>query len=116
MTIQQLRFLAAVAQSSLNMTLAGAKLGATQPALSRQLKLLEEELGFDLFVRNGRAFSSITPTGERVLQHAQRLLIEMQRVKEISAESRDADNGILSIGTTHTQARYVLPEIIQRFR
>src|SRR3954469_16622998 len=103
MTLQQLRFLVAVAQSGLNITLAGAKLGATQPALSRQLKLLEEELGFDLFVRNGRAFSSVTPAGERVLQHAECLLIEMQRIKEISAESREANNGILSIGTTHTQ-------------
>jgi len=116
MTLQQLRFLVAVAQGGLNMTLAGAKLGATQPALSRQLKLLEEELGFDLFVRNGRAFSSITPAGERVLQHAHRLLVEMQRIKEISAESRDATSGILSIGTTHTQARYVLPAVIRRFR
>lgn len=64
MTLQQLRILVAVAQNDLNITAAGAKLGATQPALSRQLKLLEEELGFTLFVRNGRGFSSITALGE----------------------------------------------------
>ena len=116
MTLQQLRFLVAVAQSDLNITAAGAKLGATQPALSRQLKLLEEELGFTLFVRNGRAFSSITSLGERVLKHAYRLLREVQSIREVSAESRDAKSGVLSIGTTHTQARYVLPAVIQRFR
>jgi LysR family transcriptional regulator, cys regulon transcriptional activator len=116
MTLQQLRFLVAVAQSDLNITAAGAKLGATQPALSRQLKLLEEELGFTLFVRNGRAFSSVTTLGERVLKHAQRLLREVQSIREVSAESRDAKTGVLSIGTTHTQARYVLPAVIQRFR
>jgi LysR family transcriptional regulator, cys regulon transcriptional activator len=116
MTLQQLRFLVAVAQNNLNMTTAGAKLGATQPALSRQLKLLEEELGFALFVRNGRSFSGITAIGERVLKHAQTLLREVHGIKEVSAESRDAKSGVLSIGTTHTQARYVLPAIIQRFR
>jgi len=116
MTLQQLRFLVAVAQSNLNMTAAGAKLGATQPALSRQLKLLEEELGFDLFVRNGRSFAGVTAIGDRVLAHAQRLLREVQSIREVSAESRDARSGVLSIGTTHTQARYVLPAIIQQFR
>lgn len=116
MTLQQLRFLVAVAQNDLNITAAGAKLGATQPALSRQLKLLEEELGFTLFVRNGRAFSSITSLGERVLKHAYRLLREVQSIREVSAESRDAKSGVLSIGTTHTQARYVLPAVIQHFR
>jgi LysR family cys regulon transcriptional activator len=116
MTLQQLRFLVSVAQNNLNMTTAGAKLGATQPALSRQLKLLEEELGFALFVRNGRSFSSITSEGERVLKHAQKMLREVQCIRDVSAESRDAKSGVLSIGTTHTQARYVLPAIIQRFR
>jgi len=116
MTLQQLRFLVAVAQNDLNMTAAGARLGATQPALSRQLKLLEEELGFDLFVRNGRAFSNITSMGGRVLDHAQRLLREVQHIREVSVASRDARSGALSIGTTHTQARYVLPAVIQRFR
>lgn len=116
MTLQQLRFLVAVAQNDLNITAAGAKLGATQPALSRQLKLLEEELGFTLFVRNGRAFSSITALGERVLTHAQRLMREVHCIREISAQSRDASKGVLSIGTTHTQARYVLPAVIRRFR
>jgi len=116
MTLQQLRFLVAVVQSNLNITAAGARLGATQPALSRQLKLLEEELGFNLFVRNGRSFAGITAPGQRVLQHAQRMLREVQSIRDVSEESRNARQGVLSIGTTHTQGRYVLPAVIQNFR
>jgi LysR family cys regulon transcriptional activator len=72
MKIQQLRFLAAVAQNDLNLTAAAAKLCTTQPAVSKQLKLLEEELGFNIFVRKGRMFTKITPPGERVVEYALR--------------------------------------------
>jgi LysR family cys regulon transcriptional activator len=114
--IQQLRFLAAVAQNDLNITAAAAKLCTTQPAVSKQLKLLEDELGFNLFVRRGRALAKITPPGERVIRHTLKLLREAQNIKGISAEFEDEDRGTLSIGTTHTQARYVLPPVIQIFR
>jgi LysR family cys regulon transcriptional activator len=114
--IQQLRFLAAVAQNDLNITAAAAKLCTTQPAVSKQLKLLEEELGFNIFVRRGRTLTKITPPGERVIRHTLKLLREAQNIKGISAEFEDEDRGTLSIGTTHTQARYVLPPVIQIFR
>jgi LysR family transcriptional regulator, cys regulon transcriptional activator len=114
--IQQLRFLAAVAQNDLNITAAAAKLCTTQPAVSKQLKLLEDELGFNIFVRRGRTLTKITPPGERVIRHALKLLREAQNIKGISAEFEDEDRGSLSIGTTHTQARYVLPPVIQTFR
>jgi LysR family cys regulon transcriptional activator len=114
--IQQLRFLAAVAQNDLNITAAAAKLCTTQPAVSKQLKLLEEELGFNIFVRRGRTLTKITPPGERVIRHTLKLLREAQNIKGISAEFEDEDRGTLSIGTTHTQARYVLPAVIQTFR
>jgi LysR family transcriptional regulator, cys regulon transcriptional activator len=116
MKLQQLRFLVAVVQNELNLTTAAAKLGATQPAVSKQLKLFEEELGFSLFVRSGRAFTRLTPPGEKVLNYAIRLLQEANNIKGLSADLRDARQGVLSIGTTHTQARYVLPGVIQRFR
>ena len=116
MKIQQLRFLAAVAQNDLNITAAAAKLCTTQPAVSKQLKLLEDELGFNIFVRRGRTLAKITPPGERVIRHALKLLREAQNIKGISAEFEDEDRGSLSIGTTHTQARYVLPPVIQAFR
>jgi LysR family transcriptional regulator, cys regulon transcriptional activator len=114
--LQQLRFLAAVAQSDLNLTAAASKLGATQPAVSKQLKLLEDELGFDIFVRKGRALKRITRAGEKVVTHALRMLHEVQGIKEISNDVRDAEIGSLSIGTTHVQARYVLPRIVSAFR
>lgn len=114
--IQQLRFLAAVAQNDLNITAAAAKLCTTQPAVSKQLKLLEEELGFNIFVRRGRTLTKITPPGERVIRHTLKLLREVQNIKGISAEFEDEDRGTLAIGTTHTQARYVLPPVIRTFR
>jgi LysR family cys regulon transcriptional activator len=116
MKLQQLRFLAAVAQNDLNLTAAAAKLHTTQPAVSKQLKLLEEELGVSIFVRNGRAFTKITPAGERVVLYALRLLREAQNIKGVSQEFKDEGHGALSIGTTHTQARYVLPPVIREFR
>ncbi len=116
MKLQQLRFLAAVAQNDLNLTVAASWVGATQPAVSKQLKLLEDELGFDIFVRKGRSLARITKEGEKVVAHALRMLREVQGIKGISDDVRDAETGSVSIGTTHTQARYVLPEVIRRFR
>jgi LysR family transcriptional regulator, cys regulon transcriptional activator len=116
MKIQQLRFLAAVAQSDLNITAASAKVFATQPALSKQLRQLEDELGFNIFVRRGRTLEKVTPAGEQVIRHALKILREVQNIKGVSTELRGEERGSLAIGTTHTQARYVLPPIIQRFR
>jgi LysR family cys regulon transcriptional activator len=116
MKIQQLRFLAAVAQNDLNITAASAKVHATQPALSKQLKLLEDELGFSIFVRRGRTLEKVTPAGERVIEHALKILREVQNIKGVSTEYKGEARGSLSIGTTHTQARYVLPSVIKRFR
>jgi LysR family cys regulon transcriptional activator len=116
MKLQQLRFLATVAQSELNITTAAAKLYTTQPAVSKQLRQLEDELGFKIFVRRGRALSKVTPPGERVVECAVRVLREVQNIKGISTDFKDDSSGTLSIGTTHTQARYVLPSVIKVFR
>jgi LysR family cys regulon transcriptional activator len=116
MKFQQLRFLATVAQSELNITTAAAKLYTTQPAVSKQLRQLEDELGFKIFVRRGRALSKVTPPGERVVECAVRVLREVQNIKGISTDFKDDSSGTLSIGTTHTQARYVLPSVIKVFR
>jgi LysR family cys regulon transcriptional activator len=116
MKLQQLRYLAAIAQNDLNLTLAAARLGTTQPAVSKQLKLLEDELGFDIFERKGRSFTRMTKTGEEVVERALRMLREVQGIKGLSDDIKDGGKGSLSIGTTHTQARYVLPEVIASFR
>lgn len=108
MKLQQLRYLLAVAQTDLHVTAAAAKMHASQPAVSKQLKLLEDELGFKIFVRSGRTLVRFTPPGERVLACAVRLLREAQNIRAISEEYQDTDHGALSIGTTHTQARYAI--------
>jgi LysR family transcriptional regulator, cys regulon transcriptional activator len=116
MKLHQLRYLAAVAQSGLNITAAAQKLHTSQPGVSKQIKLLEDELGFQIFVREGRNLTRITPAGTQVIERALRILQEAQSIRDLSTELRDEGRGSLSIGTTHTQARYVLPDVIRVFR
>jgi LysR family cys regulon transcriptional activator len=116
MKLHQLRYLAAVAQSGLNITAAAHKLHTSQPGVSKQIKLLEDELGFQIFVREGRNLTRITPAGQQVIERALRILQEAQSIRDLSTELRDEGRGSLSIGTTHTQARYVLPDVIREFR
>ena len=116
MKLHQLRYLAAVAQSGLNITAAAHKLHTSQPGVSKQIKLLEDELGFQIFVREGRNLTRITPAGQQVIERALRILQEAQSIRDLSTELRDEGKGSLSIGTTHTQARYVLPDVIREFR
>jgi LysR family transcriptional regulator, cys regulon transcriptional activator len=116
MKLQQLRYLAAVAQNGLNITAAAERLHTSQPAVSKQLKLLEDELGFQVFIRDGRNLSRVTPAGQQVIDRALKILREVRNIKGISDDMREEDRGALSIGTTHTQARYVLPPVIQQFR
>jgi LysR family cys regulon transcriptional activator len=114
--LHQLRYLAAVAQSGLNITAAAQKLHTSQPGVSKQIKLLEDELGFQIFTREGRALTRITPAGQQVIERAVRILQETQSIKNLSKELGNEDRGSLSIGTTHTQARYVLPAVVGEFR
>jgi LysR family transcriptional regulator, cys regulon transcriptional activator len=116
MKLHQLRYLAAVAQSGLNITAAAQKLHTSQPGVSKQIKLLEDELGFQIFVREGRNLTRITPAGQQVIERALRILQEAASIRSLSTELRDEGKGSLSIGTTHTQARYVLPGVIREFR
>ncbi|MGB6449423.1 MAG: HTH-type transcriptional regulator CysB [Steroidobacteraceae bacterium] len=116
MKLHQLRYLAAVAQSGLNITAAAQKLHTSQPGVSKQIKLLEDELGFQIFTREGRNLTRITPAGQQVIERAVRILQETQAIRDLATELRDEGRGSLSIGTTHTQARYVLPGVISVFR
>ncbi len=112
MTLTQLRYLVAIADSGLNITLAAERVHATQPGLSKQLKQLEEELGFQLFVRKGRSLDTVAPAGQRVLAHARRILDEARSIRAYAANERGELEGRLVLVTTHTQARYVLPAAI----
>ncbi|MGH8285386.1 MAG: LysR family transcriptional regulator, partial [Steroidobacteraceae bacterium] len=116
MKLHQFRYLAAVAQTGLNITAAAQKLHTSQPGVSKQIKLLEDELGFQIFTREGRALTRITPAGQQVIERAMRILQETQSIKNLSKELGNEDRGSLAIGTTHTQARYVLPAVISEFR
>ncbi|MFT3905806.1 MAG: HTH-type transcriptional regulator CysB [Steroidobacteraceae bacterium] len=116
MKLHQLRYLVAVVESDLNITSAADRVHTSQPGISKQLRLMEEELGFRLFMRQGRALTQITPAGEQVFKRSQRILQEIRSIRRLSEDLRNENGGTLAIGTTHTQARYVLPPVIQNFR
>lgn len=112
MTLTQLRYLVAIADSGLNITQAAERVHATQPGLSKQLKQLEDELGFQLFTRKGRSLESVAPAGVRVIEHARKVLAEVANIRSYAANERGEYSGRLLLATTHTQARYVLPQAI----
>lgn len=116
MKLQQLRFLIAVVENDLNITAAAEALFTSQPGVSKQIRLLEDELGLQIFVRNGKRVEALTDAGRRVVEHAGRVLQETERIKSLADELRGADSGTLALATTQTQARYVLPEVIGEFR
>lgn len=116
MKLRQLHYIHEVAQRGLNVTAAADALFTSQPGVSKQIRLLEDELGVDIFQRNGKHLSEITPAGKRILEYTARLLAEAENIKNIAEEFHDTDKGDLTIATTHTQARYALPPVIQKFR
>ncbi|MDE2343714.1 MAG: HTH-type transcriptional regulator CysB [Betaproteobacteria bacterium] len=115
MKLQQLRYLVEVAQAGLNVSQAAENLHTSQPGVSKQIRLLEDELGVDIFVRNGKRVVSITEPGKEILAIAERVLLEAKNLREAGREFSSQHTGTLRIATTHTQARYVLPQIIARF-
>ncbi|CAM5304565.1 LysR substrate-binding domain-containing protein [Rhodanobacter lindaniclasticus] len=112
MTLTQLRHLIAIADSGLNITLAAERVHATQPGLSKQLRQLEDELGFQLFVRKGKSLDAVTHAGEQVIERARIILAEAGNIRAIAANLRNEAHGELRIATTHTQARFALPAAI----
>lgn len=116
MTLTQLRYLVAIADAELNITLAATRVHATQPGLSKQLKQLEDELGFLLFVRKGRSLESVTPAGEEVITRARAVLAEANNIRTYAANQRRESHGQLILTTTHTQARFVLPPAVARIK
>lgn len=116
MKLHQFRYLVAVVQQGLNVTAAANVLHTSQPGVSKQIKLLEDELGFQVFKREGRNITRLTAAGEKVVEHAVRVIEEVENIRRLSADFQNERCGSMSIATTHTQARYVLPDVIQRFR
>jgi LysR family transcriptional regulator, cys regulon transcriptional activator len=116
MKMHQLRYLLTIVQSGLNITAAARALHTSQPGISKQIRLLEEELGFQIFEREGRNITRVTTAGKAVVEHATRLMEEAENIRRLSADFLDENRGSMSIATTHTQARYVLPPVIKQFR
>ena len=116
MKMHQLRYLLTIVQSGLNITAAARALHTSQPGISKQIRLLEEELGFQIFEREGRNITRVTTAGKAVVEHATRLMEEAENIRRLSADFQDENRGSMSIATTHTQARYVLPPVIKQFR
>ncbi len=116
MKLQQLKYVLAIVDNGLNITAAAEKLFTSQPGVSKQLKLLEEELGLQLFARKGKSLGSITPAGEQVIERARNIMEEAENIRTLAASYFQEEEGTLSIATTHTQARYVLPDVVRQFR
>ncbi|MDO4430281.1 MAG: HTH-type transcriptional regulator CysB [Lonepinella koalarum] len=116
MKIQQLRYVVEIVNQNLNITEAANALYTSQPGVSKQLRLLEEELGLEIFERSGKHIKAITPAGKKIVAIARELLVKTQAIRSVANEYTQPDHGVLRIGTTHTQARYVLPAVIERFK
>ena len=116
MNFQQLRYITEVVRNQLSISAAAQVLHTSQPGISQQIRQLEEELGLPIFVRSGKRLTGITQPGQSVLECARRTLKELASMRNIGLEYRDERKGRLSIATTHTQARYTLPDIVRTFR
>ncbi len=115
MTLRQLRYIVAVARYGLNVSATAEHLFTSQPGVSKQIRLLEDELGVEIFERTGRQLTRVTPAGEAILSLASHVLRETENIEQLAEEFRDPQSGSLTIATTHTQARYALPPVIERF-
>ncbi|HEC18266.1 MAG TPA: CysB family HTH-type transcriptional regulator [Gammaproteobacteria bacterium] len=116
MKLHQLRCICEVVDHQLNVTEAAAAMYTSQPGVSKQIRLLESELGVPIFAREGKRLTAITEPGQEIVRAARRMLREAENIGRIGADYSDQTRGTLTLATTHTQARYVLPPVIQRFR
>ncbi len=115
MKLQQLRYIWEVAQHDLNVSMTAQSLYTSQPGISKQIRLLEDELGVEIFSRSGKHLTRITPAGKAILLIVGEILRKCETIKQVALEFTDEAKGQLSIATTHTQARYRLPPVINTF-
>jgi LysR family transcriptional regulator, cys regulon transcriptional activator len=116
MNLHQFRFVQEAARRNLNLTEVAKALHTSQPGVSKAIIELEEELGVDIFARHGKRLKRITEPGQHVLQSIELIMREVGNLKRIGEQYSAQDSGTLSIATTHTQARYVLPEKVAALR
>ena len=116
MNLQQFRYVAEVARRGLNVSEAAAALHTSQPGVSKQIRSFEEELGTQVFVRQGRRFTAVTDAGAEIIRALERILAEIGNLKAIGEEFAATSRGHLAVAVTHTQARYALPAVVTAFK
>ena len=116
MKLRQFEYVVEVVKSGMNVTAAAEKLFTSQPGVSSQIKRLEGELGVTIFERSGKHLKGLTPEGKRLVERFETILDEVTNIRSLADDFSHPDSGMLSIATTHTQARYVLPPVISEFR
>ena len=115
MKLQQLRYIWEVAHHDLNVSATAQSLFTSQPGISKQIRLLEDELGVEIFARSGKHLTRVTPAGEAILKTAGEIMRKVENIKQVAQEFSNDKRGSLAIATTHTQARYALPTVIKGF-
>jgi LysR family cys regulon transcriptional activator len=115
MKLHQLRYVREVARHGMNVSLAAEALHTSQPGVSKQIQLLEEELNLQIFQRNGKRLIGITEPGRIILELAERVMREMDNIKRVGEDFTQEETGHLTVATTHTQARYRLPAAVKAF-
>ncbi len=115
MNLHQFRFVREAVRQKFNLTEAAKALFTSQPGVSKAIIELEEELGIDIFTRHGKRIRGLTEPGKQVLKSVETILQEIEGLKRIGKEFASQDSGSLTIATTHTQARYSLPAVVQAF-
>jgi LysR family cys regulon transcriptional activator len=116
MNFQQLRYVRETVRQGLNLTEAAKRLHTSQPGVSKQIRELESELGVEIFVRHGKRIVAVTEPGKAVVDVIDRLLQDAENLRQVGREFKDRTSGILTIATTHTQARYSLPRVVGAFK
>ncbi|MCG5547250.1 HTH-type transcriptional regulator CysB [Halorhodospira halochloris] len=116
MRLKQLRYIHEIVRHNLNISAASEALYTSQSGISKQIRMLEDELGVELFIRSGKSLAKLTPAGEKVLEAIIRLLEEERNIRAIAADHAAEERGHLSIATTQTQAKHALPAVIRKFR
>ena len=115
MKLHQLRYVSEVVKQGLNISAAAEALHTSQPGVSKQIQLLEDELSLQIFERHGKRLTGVTEPGRNIVELAERVMRDMENIKKVGDEFSHEDVGTLTIATTHTQARYRLPAAVKAF-
>ena len=116
MNFQQLRIVREMTRRNFNLTEVGNALYTSQSGVSKHIRDLEQELGVELFVRKGKRVLGLTDPGAELLGLAERILLDVRNIRNLSDRFSKRDHGRLVVATTHTQARYALPQVVARFK